>query len=165
MDVRARFPLTRQYLGSAGPAADSVEAYVRAVCDAHAKGDIPSRAVRDLVRYEALLLEVPAQAPPIAPLPKDEEPCILAPHARLHVFGADLPSALKALRAGELATPRPARGWLVLLPGAQLLLLREEGWFLESFRKATSPSEVIEDDEDRALFERMWNAGVLVHLG
>lgn len=164
MDVRTKFPLTLKFLGEVGPAEASIEGFVRAICEAHPKGDIPSRAVRDLVRYEALQCEVPAEAPPVAPLPRDDEPCVLAPHVRMHVFGGDLPNILKALRVGKPATARPARGWIILAPGSETLLLREEGWFLESFREPEAPAEVIEDDEDRELFERMWDLGVLVRV-
>lgn len=156
------FPLTLRFLGDAGPPATTAEEFVRAVCERHARGDIPDRAARDIVRYEALLLELPAPPVATAHRPRDEDPCIIAPHVRVLVYGADLPNMLEDLRAERTATPRPARGWLVLWRGGEILLPREEGWFLERFREPTTPKEAIEDAEDRTHFETLWRASVLV---
>lgn len=165
MDVRDRFPLTCRYLGERAPAAHNAEAFVSAVCAAHARGDIASRAVRDLARYEAALLELTPR-PPRGPMPRDDEPVVIAPHARVVVYGANLPEMAAALQAGRVATPRPARGWIVLVRDEdgvveQRILARMEGWLVESFREPTPPSEAIEDDEDRALFAELWSAGAL----
>lgn len=164
MDLAAIFPLTLRHLGDAAPrGAAGGEAFVRAVRERHARGDIPDRGVRDLVQYEWFRACLPPAPPPPGPLPRDDEPCVLAPHVRVLVFGADLPAMLAALREGKAATPRPARGWIVLWQGGELVLPREEGWFIESFRDPTTPAVAIEGDaEERAKFERLWKIGVLV---
>lgn len=171
MDVRAAFPLTLRHiapaLGGDVPDADTREAFVRAVCDRFPRGDIPHRAARDLVRYEGYLDELPpAPRADASDAPADDAPCRLADHARLHVYGADLPGVLRDLREGRPARPRPARGWVLLFRGAdgaarERWLAGEEGWLVESFRAPTSPQDAVEDDEDRALFEELWRAGVL----
>lgn len=168
MDIRGAFPLTLRHLGDAIPAGGSPEAFVRAVCEAHAKGNIPHRAARDLVRFESLLAELPpAPAETPGELPPDDAPCRLGAHVRLLVFGAGLPDMLHALRKNAPATPRPARGWVVLHRDPdgeprESWALREEGWFLERFRDPATPGEAIEDDEERALFARLWREGILM---
>lgn len=166
MDVRALFPLTLRHLGDATRPAPTAAAFVQAVCDAHAKGDIPHRAARDLVRYEAALTELRPRAPQTEPLPPEGAPLLLSPDVRVIVYGAGLPEMLASLRAGGTAKPRPARGWLVLWRDQarvhERVLPREEGWLLESFREPTPWKEAVEDDEDRALVEKLWREGVLV---
>ena len=168
MDVERAFPLTLRHLGDTGPSASSREEFVQAVCDAHPLSNIPHRAVRDLVHHESLLAELPP-APTRRPgaLPSEEEACRLGTHVRLLVFGAGLPEMIHSLRAGAPATPRPARGWLILYQGSdgaprERWVLREAGWFVERFREPTTPRDAIEDDEDRALFEALWREGILV---
>lgn len=165
VDARALFPLTLAHLGDRAPAATTPPELVQKVCDQHAKGDIPSRAARDLVRYEAMLLELaPSRARAEAP-PGDDEPCVIAPHVRVLVFGAALPEMLAALRAGKEAKPRPCRGWLIAWRDdkglRELEIPRVEGWFLESFREPTAPKDAIEDAQDRAHFEHLWREGIL----
>lgn len=161
-DIRASFPLTFRHLGNAAPAARSAEEFVRAVCEAHAKGDIPSRAVRDLVHYEALLLEVGPLPGAPGPTPRDNERVVLSPHIRLLVFGGGLPEMLEALRAGKPAKARPSRGWFVLWKGGELRFFREEGWFLESFREPVRVEENVEDGPTREAFDHFWRAGIIV---
>ncbi|HVM44303.1 MAG TPA: hypothetical protein VM582_00105 [Candidatus Thermoplasmatota archaeon] len=166
MDARSLFPLTVAYLGGAAPAARTPAEFVRAVCEAHARGDIPSRAARDLAQYEALLQELrPARVADPGPLPRDDEAVVLAPSVRVLVYGADLPGMLAALREGKAPTPRPARGWIVAWrdAGGELrehLLLREEGWILERFRQPATPGDALEDEE-REDFAALWKLGVL----
>lgn len=176
-DLRALFPLTLAHLGEdvlaryleSEPGEPDARRFAAFVARTHAQGTIPDRAARDLVNYEAALAEVRALAPPAPPgmPPGEEEPCVIAQDARVLVYGAALPDLVRDLTAGERATPRPARGWLVLRrssagPVVAIHLPREEGWFLESFRKPSPASEAIEDDEDRALFVRLYESGVLV---
>ena len=166
MDVRDQFPLTCRHLGTAAPEAKTATEFVEAVCAANAKGDIPARAARDLVRYEAALQELrraPSGAP--GPVPSDHERVVLSPRVRVLVFGGGLPGMLDALRAGRSASPRPARGWIVawLSPDGKLqemTLPREEGWVLERFREPTTSDDALEDDE-REEFARLWERGVL----
>lgn len=165
MDARELFPLTTRYIGAAAPPSPTPEQFVRAVCEAHAKGDIPARAVRDLVQYEALLQDLrPTEHAPSAP-PRDDEAVVLAPHVRVLVYGADLPGMLAALADGKPATPRPARGWIVVWRDGKgalqtRLLPREEGWLLERFRQPAKLADALEDDE-REEFARLWGAGIL----
>lgn len=166
MDARELFPLTCRHLGASAPAAISPEAFVEAVCKAHARGDIPSRAVRDLVRYEASLRELrPAAHAGPGAAPRDDERVVLSPHVRVLVFGGALPEMLDALRGGKPAAPRPARGWIVCWRETdgklrELILPREEGWVLERFRQAITPSDALDDDE-RDEFAQLWDLGVL----
>ena len=166
VDAREAFPLTCRYLGDKAPREASPDKFVRAVCDAYSRGDIPCRAVRDLVNYEAATRELPpAPEAPAGPLPRDDERVVLAPHVRVLVYGAALPEMLEALRADNPATPRPARGWIVAWrtrDGAlhEHLLLREEGWMLERFREANTPGEALDEDE-REDFARLWELGIL----
>ena len=165
-DARELFPLTCRHLGDKSPPAVSPSAFVAAVCEEHARGDIPSRAVRDLVRYESLVNELrPTAGADPGPAPRDEEAVVLAPHVRVLVFGGALPEMLVALRAGEAATPRPARGWIVAWLDAngklqELILPREEGWILERFRQPITPGDALDDDE-RDEFARLWKLGIL----
>jgi hypothetical protein len=178
--LESTFPLTRAYLGEAPfesyrasnpePAAsrdEEIARFVGFVRGQHARGSIEHRAARDLVGYEAALATLPA-APALAAAdpPPPTTTCVIAPHVHVLVFGGDLPGMLDALADGRRATPRPSRGWLALARGPEgvrrTLLERETGWFLERFREPTAPAEAIEDDEDRALFARLWRDGVLV---
>jgi hypothetical protein len=167
VDARASFPLTRMFLGPKAPDAPSPEAFVKAVCDEHAKGDIPCRAARDLARFEAMLLEL-RPAPPGTPgsLPADDEPCVLAPHVRALMFGAALDEMLVALRAGKPAAPRPRRGWKLVWRDAGGKLHehdfpREGGWMLEQFREPAKPGDVVTGSA-RPIFEDLWREGVIV---
>lgn len=166
MDARGLFPLTCLHLGEKAPHAATPAAFVEAVCAQHARGDIPSRAARDLARYEALLHELrPAARAEPGPTPRDDEPVVLAPHVRVLVFGAALPEMLAALRTGKPAASRPARGWIVAwrAPGGaieELVLPREEGWILERFRQPATPGDALDDDE-REEFARLWTLGIL----
>jgi hypothetical protein len=160
VDARERFPLTLAYLGRLPPGSTPTE-IVERVCAEHDRGDIPSRAVRDLVRYEALLLDLPPAAIPSGAPPHDEDRCVLAPHVRVLDFGAALPEIVAALREGKAAKARPARGWLVLWRGGERLLYRETGWLLQSFREPARVGDVVEDDEDRALVAEWWRLGLL----
>lgn len=161
--VRKAFALTRRHLGHDGPSAASVEEYVKAVCAAHARGNIPDRAVRDLALYELSVLSLPAPSASAGAAPRDDEPCVLAPHVRLVMFGADLPGMLDALRAGKPATPRPAFGWLLVTPGGERRVAREHGWLLEQFREPCLPSEAFGGTGvGRETFETFWREGLLV---
>ena len=171
MDVRAAFPLTLRYIAPALdgdiPDADTREEFVRKVCDAFSLGNIPHRAARDVVRYEAYVAELSA-APAATPddPPQDSEPCRLASHVRLHTYGADLRGMLRELREGRAVAPKAAHGWVVLFRdgnGArrERWLTGEQGWQVESFREPTAPEDVIEEEEDRALFLDLWRDGVL----
>lgn len=165
MDARALFPLTMRCLGARAPAAASPDDFARAVCDAHARGDIPSRSVRDLVNYEAAVLELPEAPTPEPGLPGEDELVVLAPHVRVLVFGAALPEVLEALRQGTTPKPRPARGWITLWKeGGKLcehLLPRMEGWIVERFREPATPADAVEDDE-REIFARLCRDGILI---
>lgn len=165
MDVRTRFPLTLALLGPEVPSASSVETFVTDVCAAHAKGDIPSRGVRDLVRFEALVSELPERSAPLGGPPRDDERLVLAPDVRVLVYGADLPGMLAALRAGKPPRSRPARGWLIFWREQGKLherfLTRETGWMLESFREPQLVSDAVEDDEDREALAEFCRLGVL----
>lgn len=161
MDARSLFPLTLAHLGDRTPHAQTPAEFVQNVCAAFAKGDIACRAARDLANYESLLLDLPTPAPLDPGPPRDDEPCVLAPHIRIIVYGAALPEMVAALRQGRPAMPRPARGWLITWRSGEAILRREEGWFLETFREPTPPSEAIEDDEDRTVFTKLWHMGIL----
>lgn len=160
MDARERFPLTLAYLGGL-PAGTTPAEIVQRVCAEHERGDIPSRAVRDLVRYEALLLELPPVAISSGAAPRDDDRCVIAPHVRVLDFGAALPEIVAALREGKPAKARPSRGWLILWRGGERLLYRETGWLLQSFRQPARVGDVVEDDEDRALVADWWKLGLL----
>lgn len=167
MDARSSFPLTLAQLGADAPEAASVREFVEAVCAAHASGTIPDRGMRDLVRYEAMLLDLPPGPANEAPTP-ERAPCVIAPHVRILVYGAGLPDMLDALRQGARPIPRPSRGWIVVWRDArgrvrEKLLPREEGWMLERFREPAVPEGSLEDDEERAVFAELWKEGVLVH--
>ena len=167
VDARALFPLTCRHLGAAAPPAKSAAEFVEAVRALNAKGDIPARAARDLVRYEASLQELrPSPASARGPAPADHERVVLSPHVRVLVFGGGLPEMLDALRAGRSASPRPSRGWIVAWLSAEgklqeLILPREEGWVLERFRAPTTPDDALDEDE-REEFARLWELGIIV---
>lgn len=166
VDAREHFPLTCRHLGAHAPRAASPAAFAKSVCEAHTKGDIPSRAVRDLVNYEAAVSELgPASAGEPGSLPRDDERVVISPHVRVLVFGAALPEMIEALRAGKPATPRPFRGWIVAWRDArgelhELVLPREEGWILERFREPITPDDALDDDE-REEFARLRTLGIL----
>lgn len=147
------------------PGAADASAFVEAVCSAHARGNIPDRCVRDLVRYEDILRKLRPVEPQQGAPPTDAR-LVLSDRVGVLVYGAALPEVLGQLRAGDVARPRPTRGWLVLSRDAhgvhERVLAREAGWLLESFREPTPASEAVEDDEDREILAQMWRAGVIV---
>lgn len=174
-ETRARFPLTLKHVGEAilaefeapGTAPRSFVEFVNA---RYARGTIPDRAVRDLARYEDALARLamrPSLKRPDKPLPADDVPLLLSPDVTFLMFGADLPGMLAALREGKPATPRPRRGWLLLVPAGGghvdiTEVARDEGWLLEWFREPTPLSDALEMMEERAPFEQLWKQGLLV---
>lgn len=157
--------LTRRHVPDLGAAPTLAQVNAR-----FSEGTIPHRAVRDLARYESERARLAAHEAPratSAPLPSDAAKLTLSPAIHLLMYGADLPGMLAALREGKVATPRPCRGWILLVADGkggvkERDLDREGGWVFEWFREPTSIGEALEMLEEREPIAELWSKGYLV---